>query len=132
MKTQKSMNGYSSHELCFNWSKCFLVLAMCVLLLGGGATLAVAQEDPDPVEEAGLGIAGEVKTGTPSTAAPANSQGNSIEPPQANPMSPNPTQTPAPKGQPPPGPSSASIPSSESPPVSPTSASDSSPQKPTD
>jgi len=57
MKTQKSMNGYSSHELCFNWAKCFLVLAMCVLLLGGGATLAVAQEDSDPVEEAGLGIA---------------------------------------------------------------------------
>ena len=57
MKPQKSMNGYSSHELCFNWAKCVLALAMCVLLLGGGATLAVAQEDSDPVEEAGLGVA---------------------------------------------------------------------------
>ena len=57
MKTQKLINGYSSHELIFNWSKCVLALAMCVLLLGGGATQAVAQEGPDPVEEAGLGAA---------------------------------------------------------------------------
>ncbi len=76
--------------------------------------------------------AGEVKTGTPSTAAPANSQGNSIEPPQANPMSLNPTQTPAPQGETPPGPYSAPIPSSDSPPVPPISGSDPSPQKPTD
>ena len=57
MKTQKLINGYSSHELISNWSKCVLALAMCVLLLGGGATQAVAQEGPDPVEEAGLGAA---------------------------------------------------------------------------
>ena len=57
MKTQKLINGYSSHELIFNWSKCVLALAMCVLLLGGGATQAVAQEGPDPIEEAGLGAA---------------------------------------------------------------------------
>jgi len=74
----------------------------------------------------------EVKTGTPSTAAPANSQGNSIEPPQTKPMSVNPTQAPAPKGETQPSPSSAPIPSPESPPVPPTSASEPSTQKPTD
>jgi len=62
MKTQKFMNGRSSHESFFNWSKCFLVLAMCVLLLGGGATLAAAQEDSDPAEEAGLGVASALLT----------------------------------------------------------------------
>ena len=46
----------------FTWSKCFLVLAMCVLLVGGGATLAAAQEDSDPAEEAGLGVASALLT----------------------------------------------------------------------
>jgi hypothetical protein len=62
MKTQKFIYGYSSHESFFNWTKCFLVLAMCVLLLGAGATLVSAQEAQDPVEEAGLGVASALLT----------------------------------------------------------------------
>jgi len=62
MKTQKFIYGHSSHESFFNWTKCFLVLAMCVLLLGAGATLVSAQEAQDPVEEAGLGVASALLT----------------------------------------------------------------------
>ena len=62
MKTQKFIYGYSSQESFFNWTKCFLVLAMCVLLLGAGATLVSAQEAQDPVEEAGLGVASALLT----------------------------------------------------------------------
>ncbi len=62
MKIKNIINGHSFYELFFNRSKCFLVLAMCVLLLGGITTLAMAQEDLDPVEEAGLGIASALLT----------------------------------------------------------------------
>ena len=35
---------------------------MCLLLIGGVATMAVAQEDLDPAEEAGLGVASALLT----------------------------------------------------------------------
>ncbi len=62
MKPQKSTNVRSSHESPFRWSTGFLVLAMCLLLIGGGATMAIAQEEEDPVEEAGLGVASALLT----------------------------------------------------------------------
>ncbi len=62
MNFQKSINVQSFHRQFFSRSKWLLTALMCLVLIGGGATLAAAQEDSDPVEEAGLGVASALLT----------------------------------------------------------------------
>ena len=62
MKSQEPTSAHSTYESPFRWATVLLVLAMCLLLIGGVATMAVAQEDLDPVEEAGLGVASALLT----------------------------------------------------------------------
>lgn len=62
MAFQKSINAPPSHGLHFSWSKGLLVLAMCLLLMGSGGSLAFAQQVSEEVEEAGLGVASALLT----------------------------------------------------------------------
>lgn len=62
MKSLKSMNVQSSHEKKSSQSKWLLIVPMCLVLIGSGATLAAAQDNSDPVEEAGLGVASALLT----------------------------------------------------------------------
>ncbi len=62
MKCQKSIDVRSSHEFPLRGSKWFLGVAMCLLLLSGGPAFAEMQEESDPVEEAGLGVASALLT----------------------------------------------------------------------
>lgn len=62
MKCQKSINVCTSLECRVSWSKCLLVTAMCLLLIGGTTSLAAADDGTDQVEEAGLGVASALLT----------------------------------------------------------------------
>lgn len=62
MKHQKSINVRSFSKENISWAKRLLVVPMCLVLWGGGATFATAQESPDPAEEAGLGVASALLT----------------------------------------------------------------------
>ncbi len=62
MERQKSITVRSFPEKTISWSKRLLIVPMCLVLLGGGATVAVAQNNSDPAEEAGLGVASALLT----------------------------------------------------------------------
>ncbi len=62
MKRQKSINVRSFPEKKISWVKRLLFVPMCLVLLGGGATVAMAQNNSDPAEEAGLGVASALLT----------------------------------------------------------------------
>ncbi len=62
MKCLKSINVHSPHDSRLKGAKGFLVLVTCLLLLVGGPSMALAQEDSDPAEEAGLGVASALLT----------------------------------------------------------------------
>jgi len=62
MKRQKSINVHSIHEGNNSRSTWLLIVPMCMVLLGSGATVAVAEDNSDPVEQAGLGVASALLT----------------------------------------------------------------------
>lgn len=62
MKRQKSINVRSFPEKTIGWAKRLLIVPMCLVLLAGGVTVALAQNNSDPAEEAGLGVASALLT----------------------------------------------------------------------
>ncbi|MDA0738827.1 MAG: hypothetical protein O2999_04615 [Nitrospirae bacterium] len=62
MERQKFINVRSFSEKTISWAKRLLIVPMCLVLLAGGVTVAVAQSNSDPAEEAGLGVASALLT----------------------------------------------------------------------
>jgi len=62
MKGQKFINVCSSHEGKTSRLTWLLIVPMCMVLLGSGGAVSAAQENSDPVEEAGLGVASALLT----------------------------------------------------------------------
>lgn len=62
MAFQNSTNAPPSHGLPFSCSKGLLIVAMCMLLISSGGSLAFAQQVSEEAEEAGLGVASALLT----------------------------------------------------------------------